>query len=68
MVTRIIAPKCDYSAMPQNDLERGNRAAADTAARMIFRAFDWDSTVEGEPFWQSVHDRLDAISKGELLK
>lgn len=34
-----------------------------SAARTIFSAFAWESTVEGDDYWRKVRDNLDRIAE-----
>lgn len=69
MITKIPAPKYEPDEKKENGLDKEDREKSYAAADAISECgFAWEETAEGYNFWQGVHNRLAAISRGESLK
>lgn len=56
----------DYQAAPPPPFV--DPAYAQDCADALEQAFTWGDSAEGDPFWRSVCDRLNAIARGESLR
>lgn len=56
--------------LPENivTLDAKEKRRLQGAAEAIATLFNWDETVEGEDFWNSVHERLMQIAENGELK